>query len=70
MVNYHLPALISAPVITNTIQEVSKILTDEFSNFYLTIKDPEYYYKQCQFVFGRQFGAIYVALKFPISTFT
>lgn len=61
------PALISTPVITNTIQEVSKILTEEYSNFYLTIKDPEYYYKHGQFVFGRHFGAIYVTLKFPLS---
>lgn len=61
------PALISTPVIINTIQEVSKILTEEYSNFYLTIIDPEYYYKHGQFVFGRHFGAIYVTLKFPLS---
>lgn len=32
------PELISASVIKNTIQEISKILSEEYSNFYLTIK--------------------------------
>lgn len=61
------PELISASVIKNTIQEISKILSEEYSNFYLTIKDPEYYYTHGHFAFGRHFGAIYVTLKFPLS---
>lgn len=61
------PELISKQALRTSMHEISNILTKEYTNFYLTMRDPEYYYKHGKFVFGRFFNTIYLTLKFPIS---
>lgn len=47
------PELISKQALRTSMNEISNILTKEYTNFYLTMRDPEYYYKHGKFVFGR-----------------
>ena len=61
------PELISKATLEHSISEITKILSNEYSNFYLTIKDANWYTRYGTFIYKYYFGKIYITLKFPIS---
>ena len=61
------PALISRSSLEHSISAITKLLSEEYSNFYLTITDPQYFYKNGNYAFGKRHNTLYVTLRFPLS---
>ena len=61
------PSLISKSTLEHSFSEIKKILTNEYSNFYLTITDPDFFYNHGQFIFYLRPGKLYITVKYPIS---
>ena len=49
------PELISQATLEHSISEITKILSKEYSNFYLTITNPSYYYKHAKYAYALRF---------------
>ena len=61
------PSLISRDVLRHSISQIQTSLTKDYQNFFITMTDPDYYFRHGQFVLGRHNNSLFVTMKFPIS---
>lgn len=64
------PFLIPKHMLTQTLHKIQRILTESHPGFYLTHFNPSYYYTHSNFLFARNHSALYITLRFPVSSHT
>ncbi|OOY38897.1 hypothetical protein BOV90_12200, partial [Solemya velum gill symbiont] len=64
------PVLITKATLVDTLKEIQHILDTRYNKFFLTHMNPEWYYRHCNFHYARDDNALYITLKFPLSTNT
>ena len=62
------PHLIDRPTLTRVLHHLHSHIRKSFKQFYLTHRDPNYYYANAKFVYARKGSQLYVTVKFPLSS--
>lgn len=63
------PFLLSPDILQSSLRQVQDILSNKFTQFYISHKDPLHYYSQGDFIFTRLHSHLYLTLKIPISPY-
>lgn len=63
------PFLLSPDILHSSLRQVQDILSNKFTQFHISHKDPLHYYSQGDFIFTRLHSHLYLTLKIPISPY-
>lgn len=63
------PFLLSPDILQSSLRQVQDIISNKFTQFHISHKDPLHYYSQGDFIFTRLRSHLYLTLKIPISPY-